>query len=564
MTYYTNEDFDIKKLGSFYQVDKTVFRVFAPEYNELFLVIDDHSYPMHRNGMCFEIALAGNLEKVAYYYKNNEGISFRDPFSYLSIGNKSIVLDKNKFLKKTIICDELKSTVLYEASVRDFSSSKSYKGRFKSKFLSFTEKDLKIDNYYMIGLDYLKNLGISHLQLLPVFDFDNDSTEYNWGYNPIAYNYVKADYVYDIEDPYAFINEFRKTVNTLHENNIRVVLDVVFNHVFNAQSNDLQKMVPGHIFRYRQDGSLANGTLCGNEINSKDPFVREYFCNMVLRYLQLFDIDGIRMDLMNILDIDFVNKIKETVSVYKKDFLVYGEGWNMGDVLAEDERASIMNYRKLNDVGMFNDKFRDIITRYVCGDENILDEVKRVLAADESYLDKNHSINYVECHDGLTFFDRMLAYKPDDDLWLNERRCKLAMALVMVSRGTPFIHMGQEFNRTKHGVKNSYNAGDEINRIDWNLRVNNNRRCDYLKDLIEIRKENNVFDKKDVHIQFDDYYGCLIYRLDNYMIIINPSENEHTYDDSRQYEILLDKNGKCEYKSGIINIPACTLLICRT
>ena len=156
MTYYTNEDFDIRKLGSFYEVDKTVFRVFAPKYNELFLVIDEHSYSMHKDGMCFEIALAGNLEKVGYYYKNNEGISFRDPFSYLSIGNKSIVLDKNKFLKKTVLCDELKSTVLYEASVRDFSSCKSYNGKFKSKFLSFTEKDLKIDNYYMIGLDYLK------------------------------------------------------------------------------------------------------------------------------------------------------------------------------------------------------------------------------------------------------------------------------------------------------------------------------------------------------------------------------------------------------------------------
>ena len=563
MTYYTIEDFDIKKLGSFYQPDRTVFRVFAPDHKQLFLQLDGSIYTMHRNGMCFEIALAGNLEKVTYNYVNDKGVSFKDPFAYLSIGKESIVLDKNKFISNVVTPKENKTKIIYEASVRDFSSDSSYNGKVKSKFLSFTEGNLKIDNYFMIGLDYLKNIGISHLQLMPIFDFDNDKSEYNWGYNPIAYNYVKADYVFDQKDPYAYINELRNTINILHSNDIRVVLDVVFNHVYNAHTNDLEKMLPGRIFRYTQDGKLANGTLCGNEINSEDPFVREYIVLMILRYLQLFDIDGIRMDLMNILDIDTINKIKDTLTIYKKDFLVYGEGWNMGDVLPDYKRATISNYKSMPKVGLFNDKFRDVITSFLCGDESIKHEVKNVLACDPSYLDKEHSINYLECHDGLTFYDRMLAYKPDDDLWLNERRCKLALAMVMLSRGTPFIHMGQEFYRSKSGIENSYNAGDEINRIDWNLRVNNNRICDYFKDLVEIRKEYDVFDKDNVNISFDDYYECLIYKLDNIKIFINPSVNEHVYDDGNQYEVIFDKNGKCEYHMGILKIPACGLLICK-
>lgn len=560
---YTINDFNINKLGSFYHHDKTVFRVFAPYYKQLCVVVDGEEYLMHKNGMCFEIALQGDLENARYHYKNENGLTFKDPFSYLSIGNDSIVLDEEKFISEKIYTPEVKSPVVYEINIRDFSSSSSYNGRFKSKFLSLTEANLKIDNYYMIGLDYLKNLGITHVQIMPIFDFDNDHTEYNWGYNPVAYNYLKEDYVYDTDDYYAYINEFRKTVNTLHKNNIKVVLDVVFNHVYHVNSSDLEKMLPGRFFRYRQDGNLANGTLCGNEINSEDVFVKEYICLMVLRYLKLFDIDGIRMDLMNILDIDLVNRLKQTLTIYKKDFLVYGEGWNMGDVLPIEKRASISNYHKLNDVLMFNDKFRDVIIKYLCEDDGVLDDVKKVLCADPSYLDVNHSINYVECHDGYTFYDRMKMYKADDDLWLNERRCRLAMALVMISRGLPFIHMGQEFYRSKHGIENSYNSGDTINKIDWRLRVNNNRVCDYLKDLIELRKENDVFVRKDVHIEFEEYYDCLIYKLDNYKIFINPTRNDHTYDDFSQYDVLFDKNGKCEYRSGILKIEACSLLICK-
>lgn len=562
MIEYTIKDFDIKQLGSFYYHDKTVFRVFAPDHNKMFLLIDNDLYEMHRNHYYFEIALGGDLELIRYNYVTEDGIKFKDPFAYVSIDDKSVVVNKNHFNNRIVRPSYMKNIIIYEANVRDFSSSFSYTGKLRSKFLSFCESGLKLENYYMIGLDYLKNLGITHLQLMPVFDYDNDGSEYNWGYNPIAYNYVKKDYVLDSKEPYAYINELREMVNTLHENDIRVVLDVVFNHVYHPISNDLGIMLPKRFFRYREDGTLAEGTLCGNEINSQDVFVREYIIEMVSRYIELFDIDGIRMDLMGISDIDTVNKLRETMVSIKNDFVVYGEGWNMGDVLPEDLRASIRNYRYLPEIGMFNDRFRDVIIKYVSGDNSIKEEVKQILACDPNYLDSKHSINYVECHDGYTMIDHMYKYLGDHD-YNNKRRCLLALSLIMISRGIPFIHMGQEFFRTKKGIRNTYSCDDSINGIDWNLRVDNNEATDYFKDLINFRKEHEIFDSEEACIDFDDYYGCLIYNIGGLKIIINASEHDHIYNDGNNNHVIFNYQGRCDFVSSVINIPAFSILVCK-
>ena len=563
MVNYTADDFSITKYGSFYQSDKIVFRVFAPEHERLFLVAAGNEYEMHKSGYTFEIALGGDLELVRYHYKNEKGLCFADPFAYLSIDNESIVLNRSKFNKDVVLMPEMKDVIIYEANVRDFSSASSYEGIIKSKFLSFTEEGLKKNDYYMVGTDYIKNLGITHIQLMPVFAYDLDHSDYNWGYNPLAYNYVHRDYVLEDDDPYAYINEFRSAVNKLHEKGIRVVLDVVFNHVYNTENFDLEKMLPGHVFRYRQDGSLAQGTLCGSEINTEDPFIREYICEMVFRYMRLFDIDGIRMDLMGIIDKETVMHIYDTMRIYKKDFVVYGEGWNMGDVLAENMRGSINNHHDLPGVGMFNDFYRDTIINYISGNTSIKDDAKRALMGSPDYLGYAQSVNYVECHDGYTMYDHMHLYKSEDESWVNERRCKLAMALVMLSRGTPFFQMGQEFLRSKKGIRNSYNSGDEINKIDWDLRVKNNDICDYFKGLVYIRKQYPVFNSSDVEISFDDYYGCLIYRIGELMIIINPTDDEHIFNNGHNHQVLFDLKGLCNYFESVITISPYSLVICK-
>ena len=562
MVEYTLQDFDIKKLGNFYYPDKTVFRVFAPEYEELFLFLNDHKYEMHRNHYYFEIALAGDLELERYCYITSEGKRFKDPFSYVSIDGYSVIVNKDKFIDEVIRVKENKNVVIYEANVRDFSSHISYPGKYRSKFLSFTEEGLTIGDNQKVGLDYLKDIGITHLQIMPIFDYDNDKNDYNWGYNPIGYNYVKKDYVYDQDNPYAYVNELRTMVNCLHKNNIKVVLDVVFNHVYDWANNDLQIMLPGHVFRLKKDGTLAEGTFCGNEVKSEDVFIREYICEMVMRYLKLFDIDGIRMDLMGISDIKTVNKIKSEVEVYKKDFLVYGEGWHMGDALPEVDRASIPNCSKLPGVAMFNDHFRDVVIKYVSGDDSLSAEMIKALAGNHDYLDASQSINYVECHDGYTMYDHMYRYL-GDNIKINRDRCKLAMSIVLIARGIPFIHMGEEFYRSKKGVKNSYCSDDLINGIDWTLTVKNNNDCEYFKQLVEIRNSNSCFYEKKAKISFENYRGAMIYYIDDLMIIINPTDTDLIYYNGDKYHTIFDKNGKCAYDTSILNVYAYSLVICK-
>lgn len=563
MVDYTVNDFEINKLGSFYEDSKTIFRVFAPESNRMSLVINEHFYEMHKVGYCFEIALAGNLENIKYYYQNDNNVSFRDPFAYYSDEKYSYVLDTKKFNSEKIVPEKNKNTIIYEVNVRDFSSDESLPFDSKRKIEALTETNLKINNK-PIGLDYIKRLGVSYIQLMPILDFDNDGTDYNWGYNPTAYNYINKDYINCKLNPYAFVNELRTTVNSIHNHGLRVTLDVVFNHVYQYCKFDLDCMIPGHVFRLKEDGSLANGTYCGNEIKTEDPFVREYLCFMAQRYIELFDIDGIRLDLMGIMDYETVNQMYEGCKEIKDDFILYGEGWNMGDVLDEEDRATILNADKLPNIRMFNDSFRELMISYISGNDSIRDEIKLAVAGASNPLECKNSINYVECHDNYTFFDRMNKFKKEDDEWCNVRRCKLALALVILSRGIPFIHAGQEFLRTKNFIENSYNSDEEINKLDWNLRIENNDVCEYTRSLISIRNDYaDTFNGDDTNISFEDYYDCLVYRLNDLMIIINPCKWDHIYNDGKEYEILLDLDGKSGHKSDVLSIPAYSALIAK-
>lgn len=558
MVNYTNNDFDIKELGSFYSSNNTIFRVFAPESKKVFLIINNQKIEMHKSGFYYKTIVEGDLQKAKYYYENDLGITFKDPFAYYSDDKYSYVLDKAKFNNEKIALDDYSELIIYEANVRDFSCDQSFNGKYARKFLAFSESGLK-QNDNSIGIDYLKELGISHIQLMPVLAFDKDYSDYNWGYNPIAYNYVTKDYVCDDIDPYAYINELRNTINAIHRNGLRVSLDVVFNHVYDAASFDLDKMLGGHAFRKMVDGSLAKGSLCGNEIKSEDLFVREYLLLMCTRYLELFDIDGIRIDLMGILDYETVNLIYNSLKSIKKDFIVYGEGWNMGDVLDESLRASINNHNKLTNVYMFNDYYRDTITSFIFGNGSVRDDVKKCIAGNNNYLNHKQSINYVECHDGYTFFDRLMKFNADS-LDNNKNKAKLAMSLVMISKGIPFIHMGQEFLRTKQLVENSYNCDENINKIDWFRRNEYASVVNYFKDLIKLRNE---YDFNNCIGEFVDYYECLIYKTSDLMIIINPCMWQHTYQDNNEYEVIFDYNGKNCYTSSVLTIEAYSMLVCK-
>ena len=563
MVSYCTDDFNTKELGSFYQPDKTSFKVFAPAYNDLYLVIEDKCYQMDRDGFCFTYELAGDQEGKHYHFIGDKRMSFTDPFAYAADDNGSIILDERKFITEKAAIDAVTDPLIYEVSVRDFSADSSYPGLYKKKFLALSEGGLKYKDQ-AVGLDYLQQLGITHVQLMPVLAFDNDRTDYNWGYNPLAYNYVQRDYLYQQNDPYSYVNELRETVNVLHLHGLRVTLDLVFNHVYSQRKNELGKMLDGGLYRYKANGAFANGTWCGNEVKSEDPFVRAYILEMCERYAGLFDIDGIRLDLMGIMDLQTVNMMYERLSALKPGFMVYGEGWNMGDVLPVEQRAAIVNAEQMENIAMFNDFFRETIIHYVCGNDSISKDVKEVLSGDNYYLNYKQSLNYVECHDNYTFFDRMMYYLPSDPLPVKKKRCLLALALVVTARGIPFIHMGEEFYRSKEGVHNSYNSGDRINSIKWDKLVENIDACHYLQDLIRVRKTHDCFSDPDAQLSFREQERCLIYRINELMILINPEEKDYVFRYPAGLRVIFADKGCCDRTGTSVKISAFSLVICET
>ena len=562
-------DVDFNTLGSFILDNKTFFRLWAPLAKQAYVCIDNEKYLMNYVGRgIYELSLSFNREGHVYHYLliREKEYEFSDPFSYLDFDdNDSYILDFNKFDKTKIVPSICKTKIIYELSIRDFSSDNSVSFKYPKKILALSEEGLSLDDKE-VGFDYLKNLCISHIQLMPIFSFDLDKGTYNWGYNPLSYNSLEGSYLVDL-DPYKRIEELKRVVDLCHKNDIRVNLDVVYNHVYNINKFSLNKMLPYYFFRY-VDNRLANGTGCGNEFRSESYFGRRYLKLIIKRFIDIYDIDGLRFDLMGILDIDTINEIKEECLSIKPDFFIYGEGWNMGEVLPYEKRASKDNANKMKDVAFFNDCFREIIKGndlnnqnvFMFGNVSLKDEVKKLLCGSYDFgLNKNQSINYLECHDNSTVYDKISRYFNDENTIKNIS--KLALSLIIFSRGIPFIHSGQEFLRTKYYEDNTYNMGDKYNKLDWSLKNKNIDISNYLRDLISFRKQCGVFDKEEVNISFDDYYEVLIYKIDNLIIYINPCVFDHIYNNDKENEVIFDENGFVDYKTNILKIKAFSILV---
>ena len=560
-------DVDFNSLGSFVLSDGTFFRLWAPFSKKAYVCIDNNKYEMnYKDNGVYELKLSFNLSTYHYLVFREKEYEFSDPFSFLDLDeNNSYVLDFNKFDKSKIIPKECKTKIIYELSVRDFSSDQNVSFKYPKKLLALTEEGLKLDNKE-VGFDYLKSLGISHIQIMPIFSFDLDGSTYNWGYNPLSYNSFESSYLVS-DNPYKKLEELKKVVDACHKNDIRVNLDVVYNHVYNVNKFSLNKMLPYYFFRY-VNKRLANGTGCGNEFRSEAYFARKYLKFIVKRFIDIYDIDGLRFDLMGILDIDTINEIKDECLKMKSDFILYGEGWNMGEILPCKKRATKENAYLMDNVAFFNDTFREIIKGndlnnpnvYMLGDVSLKEEVKKLLSGSYDFgLNKSQSINYLECHDNSTVYDKVS--KNEKDIETIKKICKLGLALILFSRGIPFIHSGQEFLRTKYGEDNTYNMGDKYNMLDWSLKNKNIDVSNYLKDLIVLRKKYEAFDNENANISFIDYYEVLIYKIDNLTIFINPCVFDHIYDDGKEYNVIFDDSGFVDYKTNVLKIKAFSVLV---
>ena len=429
--------------------------------------------------------------------------------------------------------------IIYEMHHRDFSVDSTSGIKNKGKFLALTEHGTMNSDKLLTGIDHLIELGVTHVHLLPSYDYASvdetklDENQYNWGYDPLNYNVPDGSYSTDPYQPATRVKEFKQMVQALHKAGIRVILDVVYNHTFNTAESNFERTVPGYFYRQKEDGTLANGSGCGNETASERPMMRKFMIESVLYWMKEYHIDGFRFDLMGVHDIETMNEIRKAVDEVDSTVCVYGEGWaaEMPQYPA-DSLAMKKNVAYMPGIAVFSDEFRDGLCgsvwekgkgAFLAGVPGGENSVKfGIVGAIEHpqvrYDSVNYSrqawagqptqmISYVSCHDGLCLVDRLKASMPEATPEQLVRLDKLAQTVVFTSQGIPFIYAGEEVMRDKQGVGNSYKSPDAVNAIDWRRKTTNGDVFMYYKRLIDLRKSHPAFRMGDAekvrkHLEF--------------------------------------------------------------
>lgn len=437
---------------------------------------------------------------------------------------------------------ELKSPadiILYEMHHRDFSVDSTSGIKNKGKFLALTEHGTMNADNYLTGIDHLIELGVTHVHLLPSYDYASvdesalSDNKYNWGYDPQNYNVPDGSYSTDPYNPATRIKEFKQMVQALHKAGIRVVLDVVYNHTFNVPESNFERTVPGYFYRQKPDGTLANGSGCGNETASDRPMMRKYMIESALHWVNEYHLDGFRFDLMGIHDIETMNEIRQAVNKVDPSIYIYGEGWAAETPqYAADSLAMKVNVNKMPGIAAFSDELRDALRGPFSdnhkgaflgglpgGETSIkFGIVGAVQHPQVNYDSVNYSkapwalqptqmISYVSCHDDMCLVDRLKSSIPDITPEQLVKLDKLAQTVVFTSQGVPFILAGEEVMRDKKGVHNSYQSPDSVNAIDWRRKTTNGDVFMYYKQLIDLRKSHPAFRMGDAdmvrkHLEF--------------------------------------------------------------
>ena len=583
------------ELGALYEKEGTLLRVWTPTAKsvEVWIYADDSfKGPSTKIEMVqkpkgiFEAYLPGDQHGTIYVYKifflnNRESISV-DPYARATTvnGMKSVIADLNRtnpdgWGERLPAFGLPEEAIIYELHIRDFSISETSGIVNKGKFLGLTEKNTQNASGRKTGLDYLIDLGITHIQILPMFDYatvdEANLTEpqYNWGYDPLNYNVPEGSYSTDPFDPFNRIFELKQMIRTLHDNGLRVIMEVVYNHVYDPKDQALERTVPGYFYRYNADGSLANGTGVGNDTASERHMMRKYIIDSVKYWAKEYHLDGFRFDLMGIHDSVTMNAIREALDKIDPSIIIIGEGWEMSTPLPEDLKASQRNAQAMPRIAHFNDSIRIALKGSDFGDEKdrgfisgknyledlLLRNIKGAmhLSSRSSYVDPEQVIQYVEAHDNLTLYDKLLRSNPDDSEEVRIKRHTLATSIVLLSQGVPFIHGGQEFLRTKAGVANSYQSPDEINQFEWERVTTYQESVAYVKGLIALRKSEYLFrlhthEEIDTHFtMLSENFNIVAFSLTNsekkYIVIFNGNRSDVIFRIQKgKYAILVEDN----------------------
>ena len=397
--------------------------------------------------------------------------------------------------------------IIYELHVKEFSYDKNagFPENVRGKYKAFTVDGttLRNEGKFPTGLNYIKELGVSHIQLLPVYDFasvDEAGGEdgFNWGYDPLNYNVPEGSYASDAARGEVRIREFKEMIQAIHNKGLRVIMDVVYNHTFSLD-NALQNSMPYYHYRLDAKGELSDGSACGNDIASEMPMTEKYIIDSVLYWCEEYHIDGFRFDLMGLLTVDLMNKVQKALDERygRGEKLIYGEPWTAAKTYMEKgAKGAVKDNVNLLDenIGIFSDDIRDSIKGHVFYDEvagfvnGNLKQTDKIEEGLTSFgLSPNHIISYVSCHDNHTLWDKLTITTGDEA----ERRKqnKLSAAIYMSCQGRVFIYSGEEYLRTKNGEHNTFNMPIGLNKMDWELTEKNKDMVSFYKELIGLRKE---------------------------------------------------------------------------
>ena len=533
-----------KDLGVFWSPEKTKIKIWAPTAKivELRLYKDGQTGETYHktnlqqleNGI-WSTVLKGDYEGKFYTFKINDGEWLEEvPDIYARCvglnGKRGMIFNPENTNPENWEKDNgprfenFTEAIIYETHIRDFSVDENSGIDEKGKYLGFTQCDTKTINGFSTGISHLKELGITHVHLLPVYDFftideEKPLAKYNWGYDPQHFNSLEGSYSTNPHDGTVRISEFKKLVKSLHDNGIGVILDVVYNHTYFTKESVFNQTIPGYFYRQKDDGSFSNASGCGNEIASERYMVRKYIIDSLKYWATEFHIDGFRFDLMGIYDLETMKIIRDEFDKTNPGLFLYGEGWAADQSpMPEYLRAVKSNIPQLPGIAGFNDNFRDslkgnhgrkkskgFISGLQLSEENVKYGIVGAINHPQINFDfietltqawaaePNQCINYVSCHDNYTLWDKLkMSNSKADDKELR-KKVKLAGALILTSQGIPFLHAGVDFCRTKNGNGNSYKSPDSVNQIDWSRKEEYSDVFEYYKKLIQLRKDHPAF-----------------------------------------------------------------------
>lgn len=526
------DDIKYMRLGAIYSSKQTTFRVFAPSINKIYLAITkDYNNPRKEfiemkvgKYHIYEVTLKGDYEGYYYSYFVDDKYLVTDPYSFASSINSmySVVCDMDKTNPKGFLSTPIpqigeNEAIIYELNVKNYTADESSGVKNRGKYLSLTEEGTNY-NGFSTGIDNLVDLGITHVQLLPIYDFISvdeasnrffDDDNYNWGYDPELYFNPEGSYATNPNDPTNRIIELKQMVQKFHEKNIAVVMDVVFNHTFKSYDSNLNTLGKNYYYRMNKNGTFSNGSGVGNELASERPFVRKLIIDCLKYWTSEYKIDGFRFDLMALVDLETIKIAIKELRKINPNIIIYGEPWMALGTTLPYHLHTVKGSQRSANFGVFNDVYRDAIKGdtdsygigYIQGAHYLKPVIEESIAGSIYYDnlrygfadDASETINYFNCHDNLILYDKLqISLK---NLERIDEYVKLAIGLVMLSFGKPFLYEGNEFNHSKKNDRNSYNSPLFVNAISWSEKEENYDIFEFTKNIIKLRKNLKVFTK---------------------------------------------------------------------